>query len=232
MKLPISDRLLACAGFVAPGDRVADIGCDHGYLSIHLLLNGIAKSAIASDVREQPLLSAVRNAEKYGVRDRMEFYLSDGVRGIPRDFDTMVCAGMGADTMISILEAAPWLQSTKYRLILQCQSKTPMLRRYLSEHGWRITEEAVLRDGRFLYTVMEVCYQPDYPRLTVGEWYFPPALLENPSAEVPAYYQWVIDGLKIATEHQNDQEKKQALEALTSDPWLAFLREKQHDNCK
>lgn len=232
MKLPISDRLLACAGFVAPGDRVADIGCDHGYLSIHLLLNGIAKSAIASDVREQPLLSAVRNAEKYGVRDQMEFYLSDGVRNIPRDFDTMVCAGMGADTMISILEAAPWLQSTKYRLILQCQSKTPMLRRYLSENGWRITEESVLRDGRFLYTVMEVYYQPDYPRLTAGEWYFPPALLENPSTDVPAYYQWVIDGLRIATEHQNDQEKKQALDILTSDPQLAFLREKQHDNCK
>ena len=232
MKLPISDRLLACAGFVAPGDRVADIGCDHGYLSIHLLLNGIAKSAIASDVREQPLLSAVRNAEKYGVRDQMEFYLSDGVRNIPRDFDTMVCAGMGADTMTSILEAAPWLQSTKYRLILQCQSKTPMLRRYLSENGWRITEESVLRDGRFLYTVMEVYYQPDYPRLTAGEWYFPPALLENPSTDVPAYYQWVIDGLRIATEHQNDQEKKQALDILTSDPQLAFLREKQHDNCK
>ena len=232
MKLPISDRLLACAGFVAPGDRVADIGCDHGYLSIHLLLNGIAKSAIASDVREQPLLSAVRNAEKYGVWDQMEFYLSDGVRNIPRDFDTMVCAGMGADTMTSILEAAPWLQSTKYRLILQCQSKTPMLRRYLSENGWRITEESVLRDGRFLYTVMEVYYQPDYPRLTAGEWYFPPALLENPSTDVPAYYQWVSDGLRIATEHQNDQEKKQALDILTSDPQLAFLREKQHDNCK
>ena len=30
MKIPISDRLLACAGFVSPGDRVADIGCDHG----------------------------------------------------------------------------------------------------------------------------------------------------------------------------------------------------------
>ena len=44
MKLPISDRLLACAGFVERGSRVADIGCDHGYLSIHLLLGGIASS--------------------------------------------------------------------------------------------------------------------------------------------------------------------------------------------
>ena len=119
MKIPISDRLLACAAFVAPGDRVADIGCDHGYLSIYLLTKGIASSCIASDVKEQPLLSAVRNAEKYGVREKMEFYLSDGVRSIPRDFDTLVCAGMGADTIVSILDAAPWLQSSHYRLILQ-----------------------------------------------------------------------------------------------------------------
>lgn len=226
MKLPISERLLACAGFVAQGERVADIGCDHGYLSIHLLRQGIAKSAIASDVKEHPLLSAVRNAEKYGVRDKIEFYLSDGARSIPRDFDCLVCAGMGADTMVSILEDAPWLKSKKYRLILQCQSKTPMLRQYLSKHGWRIAEERVLRDGRFLYTVMEVWWQPDYPRLSAAETYFPPALLENPSCDVPAYYKWVVDGLKIAAEHQNDPEKQQILDALTTDPNLAFLKEK------
>ena len=227
MNIPISDRLLACANFVAQGHRVADVGCDHGYLSIHLLTKGIARSAIASDINEGPLQSAMRNAEKFGVREKMEFYLSDGVRNIPRDFDDLVCAGMGADTMISILEAAPWLKSEKYRLILQCQSKTPALRRYLSEQGWRIAEEAVLRDGKFLYTVMEVWWQPTYPRLTVGEWYFPPALLENPSAEVPAYYRWVMEGLRIATAHRDDPEKKQALEELEElikNPNLDFLK--------
>ena len=224
MKLPISDRLLACAAFVAPGDRVADIGCDHGYLSIHLLTNGIAQSCIAADINQQPLLSAVRNAEKYGVKDKMDFYLSDGVRSIPRDFTCMVCAGMGADTMVSILEAAPWLQNSKYRLILQCQSKTPMLRRYLSQHDWRITEESVLRDGRFLYTVMEVYYQPDYPRLTEAECYFPPALLENPSKEVPAYYKWVVDGVRIAAAHSSEKQPiLAALEALAQTQELSWL---------
>ena len=226
MKLPISDRLLACAGFVSPGDRVADIGCDHGYLSIHLLTNGIAKSCIASDINEQPLLSAVRNAEKYGVREKMEFYISDGVRNIPRDFDTMVCAGMGADTMVSILSAAPWMKSSQYRLILQCQSKTPLLRRYLNENGWRITEESVLRDGRFLYTVMEVYYEPDYTRLTDGECYFPPALLENPSKEVPAYYQWVVGGVAIAAAHQPEKQPLlDELTALAQTPELTWLKE-------
>ena len=228
MKLPLSNRLLACCSFVHPGDRVADVGCDHGYLSIHLLQNGIASSAIASDVNEQPLQSAKHNAAKFGVQDKITFQLSDGVQNIPRDFDTMVCAGMGADTMIHILESAPWLRSEKYRLILQCQSKTPSLRRYLSENGWRITEESVLRDGKFLYTVMEVYFEPAYPRLTVGECWFPPALLENPSKEITAYYKWVTDGLRITTAHQEDEEKKQALaelEALAADPNLNFLTE-------
>ena len=83
MKLPLSTRLLACADFISPGDRVADVGCDHGYLGIYLLTNGIASSVIASDVNELPLQSARVNSRKYGVADKMRFFLSDGVRNIP-----------------------------------------------------------------------------------------------------------------------------------------------------
>ena len=128
MKIPLSERLRVCAGFISPGDRVADIGCDHGYLGIHLLKNGIAASMIEADINEAPLQSAMRNAEKYDVAEKMTFHLSDGANNIPRDFDVLVCAGMGGDTMIHILEDAPWLRSEQYYLVLQCQSKTPMLR--------------------------------------------------------------------------------------------------------
>ena len=227
MKLPLSKRLQVCAGFVAPGERVADIGCDHGYLGIYLLLENTAVSVIAADINPGPLQAAVINSEKYGVRDKMRFFLSDGVQSIPRDFDTLVFAGVGADTMISVLEGAPWLKCDKYRLILQCQSKTPILRQYLSKNGWRITEETVLRDGKFLYTVMEVIFQPGYT-LTPGECYFPPALLENPSAEVPAYYQWILNGLQISAAHQSDTFKATALhelQILSDQPELQFLKE-------
>lgn len=230
MKIPLSPRLQVCAGFVSPGDRVADIGCDHGYLSIYLLKNGIAGSCIASDVREGPLESAKRNAAKFGVADKIEFFLSDGVQKLPKDFSCMVCAGMGADTMISILEAAPWLKSKQYRLVLQCQSKTPMLRRYLSENGWRITEETVLRDGRFLYTVMEVLWDTA-PKLTPMQWYFPPALLENPSEQLPEYFSWVVSHLQTTVDGQGEQVDPQLqsilqeLKALPRDPDLSFLQE-------
>ena len=230
MKIPLSPRLSICRNFVAQGERVADIGCDHGYLGISLLKDNIAASVIAADINEMPLQCAMRNALKFGVRDKMTFYLSDGVRNIPRDFDTLICAGMGADTMISILDSARWLKCDKYRLILQCQSKTPTLRQYLSDNGWRIAKEAVVRDGRFLYTVMEVIYQPGYT-LTPGQCYFPPALLENPTSEVSAYYQWVIKGLQLSARTPEKQQLLNELLALAKNPNFYWLEE-NNDNCK
>lgn len=214
MKIPISPRLLSCAGFVHPGDRVADIGCDHGYLGIYLLQNGIAQTVIAADINEGPLQAALHNAHKYGVADKMRFFLSDGLRNVPTDFDTMVCAGMGAETMISILDAAPWLRNSKYRLILQCQTKTHLLRRYLSQQGWRIAQEAVLQDGKFLYTQMEICYEPG-SALTPGQCYLSPAMLENRTPEVLAHSRWIYQELSKIVDAR----------AESADPWMRQARE-------
>ena len=195
MKLPLSDRLLACANFVKKGDRVADIGCDHGYLSLHLLTSGIAGSCIASDVNEGPLHSAMRNARKFGVSEKIEFHLSDGVQNIPQDFDCMICAGMGADTMMHILSDAPWLADPKYRLILQCQSKRPELRRYLYANGYAIRRETLAQDGKFIYPVMEVVYAPG-ETLTDTQYHITPALLASGSPLLPAVLDRVIGGLE------------------------------------
>lgn len=230
MNIPLSKRLHACAEQVLPGSRVADIGCDHGYLSIYLLSKGIASSAIAADINEMPLQSAVRNSEKFGVREKISFHLSDGVKNIPRDFDTMVCAGMGADTMISILDAAPWLKNKKYRLVLQCQSKISSLRKYLSDNHYNIKQETVLRDGRFLYTVMTVQWESDAPALTPGQIYFPPVLLITPTPELQEYYQSILFRLRraIAGQGQNaDPTMRSALQELETNPSLSWLKEEQ-----
>ena len=222
MNIPLSPRLKVCCDMVAPGSRIADIGCDHGYLSIWLLTQGIARSAIAADINQQPLLSAVRNAEKFGVRDKMEFYLSDGAKSIPRDFDTLVCAGVGGDTMISILDAAPWLKNGDYTLILQCQSKTPMLRQYLSENGWRICREVAVRDGRFVYTVMLLQFSPGQ-LLTPGQCYISPALRNNLTPDAMEYCRRLYRSLLLSVHSHPDHTTP--LEELANDPQLAFLKE-------
>ena len=197
MKLPLSNRLRKCAEFVRPGAFVADVGCDHGYLSLHLLTQGIASNVYASDVNEGPLQSAVINAAKFGVNDKIKFYLSDGVRNVPRDFDTLICAGMGADTMISILEAAPWLKNEGYTLILQCQSKRPELRRYLHDQGYGILREDLAQDGKFIYTVMEVRFGGPAAEKEL-DYYISPALLRCGSPLLPAFLSRVTEGIRTA----------------------------------
>ena len=66
MKIPISKRLLCCASKVPQGARVADIGCDHGYLGIWLLTEGAASFVAACDLWEKPLEKAKQNAAAYG----------------------------------------------------------------------------------------------------------------------------------------------------------------------
>ena len=197
MKLPLSTRLLACAQFVKPGDRVADVGCDHGYLGIHLLQSGIASSVIESDVAEGPLQSAMRNAVKFGTKSKMTFHLSDGLQNIPRDFDCVVCAGMGADTIMSIIHhASHWLKDPKYRLILQCQSKRPELRQWLYDEGFRINRETLAKDGKFVYSIMEVVFDPGHG-ISPAETYITKQLLEDNHPLLPEYYQRVKHGVEL-----------------------------------
>lgn len=228
MKLPLSNRLLACCSFVHPGDRVADVGCDHGYLGIHLLQNHIAGSVIASDVNEGPLQSARMNAAKFGVQEKMTFHLSNGVQNIPRDFDCMVCAGMGADTMISILDAAPWLKDPKYRVILQCQSKRPELRQWLYDAGYRIRRETLAKDGKFVYSIMEVTYGPG-EGLTPAQTYITPQLLVDKHPLLPEYYERVVHGVRLTVDGMKRSGDDHALyETILSD--LEALEEKIYGN--
>lgn len=214
MNLTLSPRLKACCDFVSCGDRVADVGCDHGYLGIYLLKNNIATRIIASDINPGPLASAVANGTKYGVSDRISFHLSDGANKIPRDFDTLICAGMGADTMISILKDAPWLNSNQYRLVLQCQSKTALLRQYLWNNGWDICHETAVKDGRFIYTVMEV-YRGTFAPQNAGQLYFSPAIATEATPEAREYLNQMIRMLSNSVSGKGDGADQTEREALS-----------------
>ena len=223
MRIPLSKRLQRCADYIRCANRIADIGCDHGYLGISLLKNGQVKSVIAADIRPMPLQAAKENAKRFGFDEQMEFFLSDGASAIPRDFDVMVCAGMGADTMISIIENAPWLKSTSYRLVLQCQSKTAMLRKYLNENGFSIVRESAIKDGRFLYSVMEVVFKQEVP-FTPGQCHFSPALAKELTEENTAYYRQVVTRLEREVAGQKEAADPVSMEALRE------LKENAYDN--
>lgn len=196
MKIPISQRLLCCASLVEKGAKVADIGCDHGYLGIWLLEQGIAQSVAACDLRPLPLEKAKDNASLFGTADRMTFAVADGLTAVePKSVDTIVCAGMGGDCIAHILECAPWVRDPSYTLILQPQTSGNDLRRYLGENGFSIEREVLVQDSGFLYFTMVVRYGGGQP-LTPGEQYLSRPLLRCGSDLLPDYFDRILNALK------------------------------------
>ena len=53
--MQLSLRLSAIADLVTEGNRLVDVGCDHGYLPVYLIQQKKIPSAIAMDVRKGPL---------------------------------------------------------------------------------------------------------------------------------------------------------------------------------
>ncbi len=151
-KLLLQPRLQLLYDLVPEGAKLADIGTDHGYLPVALLQAGKIEYAIASDVGSEPLQHARRTAAEYEVKG-VDFRLCDGLIGIaPEEVDTIVIAGMGGDTMVSILSGAPWTKKGKL-LLLQPMTKSEMLRGWLADNGYRFLKERLVWDKGNLYPV-------------------------------------------------------------------------------
>lgn len=152
--MEVSPRLRAAAELVPQGAHFADIGTDHAYLPVWLILHGIVERAIATDLRPGPLERARETARKYDVEDRMDFRLCDGLAGLSgQEADTIAIAGMGGEAIARILSRAPWTKEGT-RLILQPMSSQPDLRQWLAGNGYAIASEHIVREGEKFYIIL------------------------------------------------------------------------------
>lgn len=160
-KCPLDPRLASAASFVRDGAVLADIGTDHAYLPISLLLDGRIKFAAATDINRGPLDRARQNAARYGVSSEMEFILSDGLKSVPCDdlgiTDIVIC-GMGGELIASIIDASGYVKNPDVHLILQPMSRPDVLRKYLAESGFRISDERLSRSSGKYYTCISTAF--------------------------------------------------------------------------
>ena len=154
-QLSLQPRLQAIAGLVPQGGRLADVGTDHAYLPISLLLGEKIPGAIATDIHPEPLERGRRTARAFGVEERISFRLCDGLSAVSaEEVDTVVIAGMGGETIAAILDAVPW--SREKRVLLQPMSRAEFLRPWLAGHGWRVLGETLVRDKGHIYPILEL----------------------------------------------------------------------------
>lgn len=161
----LSKRLQALADMVTPGNRVADVGCDHGFLSIYLVEQGISPRVIAGDVRTGPLSAAKSHVAEHGLEAYIDIRLSDGLTKYGAgEADTLICAGMGGPLMQRILTEHEEVTRSFGELILQPQSELCEFRVFLRQKGFKMQEENILcEDGKYYFMFRVIPGNQDAP---------------------------------------------------------------------
>ena len=179
----ISQRLRTIAETVRPGMITADIGTDHAFLPVYLLQRGICEKAYACDVSEGPLQSALFNIRANCLEDSIPVIKCDGFDDVPADTECAVIAGMGVFTAIGILERGMDRLASLKQIIVQVNRSTDKLRKWISDHHFRIDDEKTVYEKGFDYEIVSFscAYHEGY---TEEQQFLGPVLMEK---REPAY---------------------------------------------
>lgn len=149
-------RLSAVFDMIGECELVADIGCDHGYLSAALIAAGRAKRVIASDISPFSVEKARALTEKLGFSSEIEVTLADGLDPLANEhkpYKAAIC-GMGGELIAKILERNRPIAESASLIVMQPMRGEAELREYLFRNGFGITDERVVLDsGRFYQIV-------------------------------------------------------------------------------
>ena len=162
----LSKRLQAVADLLDCHDRIADIGCDHGFVSIYLIESKKAHRCLAMDVNKGPLERAKEHVMEKRLSTYIETRLSDGAKAIQfiekedgkreLEVEAALIAGMGGRLMIQILQDSLDKFQSMEEFVLQPQSEISKVRQFVREIGYHIEkEDMVLEDGKY-YPMMKV----------------------------------------------------------------------------
>ena len=177
--------------------RILDVGSDHGYLAVRCLEEGLAGSAVCTEIHEAPARRSKDALAQAGFAKVSEVYVTDGLKSVPlKDGDIVVIAGMGGLNIIDIITNAlkdngnEVLKSVTF--ILQPQKSNEIVRKYLAESGFIYADESVCYDRNIFYNSMRVVYKGASSVISAEEACYGPVLLqkyEKGSKEVADYFE-------------------------------------------
>ena len=178
MKVKLNHRLETVASCVEENTNVIDIGCDHALLDIYLIQNNKCNYIIASDNKIGPVNQATANVKKYNI-DRIKIKLGNGVEPIEDNIDTIIISGMGGLNIVGILKYHTNLYKQVDTLILSPNSDAEILRKEISNLGFHITNEKLVKENNIVYQV--IVFKRGKKHYTRTELLFGPILINNKS---------------------------------------------------
>ena len=160
-RISLDPRLSRIAALVGICECCADIGSDHGRLGAFLLQSDQCRRVVLTDISAASLAKARKLIALMDLESRTDFCVGDGALAIDCPVDAAVIAGMGGESIASIVEeSAGRLHGA--RLVLQPNVALASLRHRLNKSGWRIVDEDLVRDGRRIYPIL-VATEGEHP---------------------------------------------------------------------
>lgn len=155
--MELSERLAAIAEYVFQGETVADIGTDHGLLPIFLLQRNISPKVVLTDINKGPLEKAKANLLANAPEIDADLRHGGGLEPLEKDeVDTVIIAGMGGLMMTDILAADQEKTRSYRKFILQPRNGRDKLRIWLYQNGYTISDERLVREGKYICEILVV----------------------------------------------------------------------------
>ncbi len=218
----LSKRMQMVAGMVSKGNVTADIGCDHGFVSIYLIEQGICPRVIAMDVNEGPLLRAKEHIAQRGLESCIDVRLSDGIDKLQdKEAESIIIAGMGGKLVMKILSAHMHKVRNLKEVILQPQSELHLVRQFLTQNGLSIVQEDMVEEAGKYYPCMKAVFSGEEKAVysEVEYWYGPlllkqkqPVLLDYLQKEREMFEQIAEQIKQNAKKTNGDNEKEETIQ--------------------
>lgn len=215
-------RILEILKMIPEHHNVLDVGTDHAYLPILLKQQNKERTVVASDIHDNALKMARASLEKAEMVEDVQLILSDGLDNVDVDnLDTLVIAGMGTFTILSILENSKALLFDI--IIIQSNNNHEILRKAMNEKGFLLEEERVICEANHYYPIMK--YRKGKEVLTETEILFGKYVLRN-----EAYYNYLYQK-KFDLLKKIPSEKKEEIELIKKDLLLieSYLKGRKLD---
>ena len=174
----LNKRLKAITELIEPCEVLMDVGSDHGFLPLYLLLNKKIKHAIIGEINQGPLEQAKKNFRDYANLS-VSYLLSDGLKQNNQKLDAVVIAGMGYETIEHIILQDIEQFKSISQILIQSNTKNDQLRQFLNDNHFSIIDESIVKDRKYFYPVIKVKYDQNKQLLNKSEILFGPILIQK-----------------------------------------------------
>lgn len=171
-------RLLDIIDILDSNKKIIDVGTDHGLVPLYLAKNEMSTDITATDISAPSLQKLVDRLDD-DLRKIIKTKVTDGFKGLEsEDGQVAIIAGMGANTIIQIIEGSLEFAKNLDYMVLASNVNTYELRHFLNEKGFYIEKDFLSYENRKYYDILKVYYGKNQD-LDFEEYYYGLTDIEN-----------------------------------------------------